>query len=160
MRGERKPGEAGNQLLIYTGPVWGALAGIAVVGVGLGALVGYIRSKIKGEKPVVPTTAAPEAAALLEETLKKGVTAKDYVQKGTQIGKKAGGVLAGFGVAAYVGSLVFGMLSGTGTVAGALTFGGLAFVSVGVTLLIGVGVCMGVGALCGWIYSKVKTQDD
>ena len=146
------------QLLIYTGPVLGALAGVAVIGVGLGALVGYIRSKIKGDSPVVPTTASPEAAALLEETLKKGVTAKDYVKKGTQIGKKVGGVLAGLGVAAYAVSLVVGMV--TGTVAGALTFGGLAFVSVGITLLVGVGVCMGIGTLCGWIYSKVKTQED
>jgi hypothetical protein len=148
------------QLLIYTGPVLGALAGVAVIGVGLGALVGYIRSKIKGDSPVVPTTAAPEAAALLEETLKKGVTAKDYVKKGTQIGKKVGGVLAGLGVAAYAVSLVVGMVTGTGTVAGALTFGGLAFISLGIILLVGVGLCMGIGTLSGWIYSKVKTQED
>jgi len=131
----------------------GAFAGVAALGA-------YIYSKVKeGQNSDVPTgaiEASPEAKAHLDEFLKQGTTAKDEVAKGTKIGGIVGGVLSGLGVLAWAG------LSAT-TAAGAsmgLMIAGTAFIPTGLACLAVIGVCAGLGALGGFIKSKVTTQED
>jgi len=152
---------AGGALLGFGAPAIGVLGlGVAVL-IGLGALGGYIHSKIKGDNSVTPVTADPEAAKLIKETVDKGVTTKDHVKKGTKIGGIVGGVLGGLTVGGWA-AITAGLAATAGAEGAAvvLAFSSAAFLPVGLGVLAGIAVCVGFGALCGFIHSKVKKQKD
>ena len=152
---------AGSMLLAFGAPAIGVLGlGVAAL-IGLGALGGYIHSKIKGDNSVEPVTADPEAAELIKETVNKGVTTKDHVKKGTKIGGIVGGVLGGLTVGGW--AVISAGLAGAAGAEGAavvLTFASAAFLPVGLGVLAGIAVCVGFGALCGYIHSKMNKQKD
>ena len=155
-----------------------ALVGIILTGIsliiGIGALGGYIHSKIKGAEPEAPVTADVKAAALIEKAVEKGVTAEDHLEKGTKIGGIVGGVLSGLALSIWsIGALLissFGAAFATvataeGMLAGGLTLGalyvyGATFAPVAVGALAVIGVAVSIGALVGFIQSKVKKEVD
>lgn len=158
---------AGPVLLATASALGVLLTGVALF-IGVGALGGYIHSKIKGsgdkDIPAGPVTADAEAVALLEKTIDKGVTTKDHVKKGTKIGGIVAGVLGGLGLGGWsAGALIAAALAS----AGAVTAGGVGllvaaytfFPVAGVVLAVAA-VCVGIGALAGFIHSKVKKQKD
>ena len=146
--------------LVFGLPVLGACLGVATVLIGLGALGGYIHSKIKASRekdiPVGPVTADAEAVALIEETVETGPTAKDPVKKGAKIGGIVGGVLGGLGFGGWaLGTTAASVSMGVGA---GLMGGGFMFVPVGLAVVAAIGVCVGFGALCGFIHSKVMNK--
>ena len=76
--------------------------------------------------------------------------------KGTKIGGIVGGVLSGLGVLAWAG---ISAATATGASMG-LMIAGTAFIPTGLACLALIGACAGLGALGGFIKSKVSTQED
>jgi len=164
-------GAAGPVLLAATAAFGVLLTGVALL-IGIGALGGYIHSKIKGsgdkDIPTGPVTADAEALALLEKTIDKGVTTKDHVKKGTKIGGIVAGVIGGLGLGgwsavALIGSgvLAAGAGAGAGAAGGfALVLAAYTFFPVAGVVLAVAALSVGIGALAGFIHSKVKKQKD
>ena len=154
----------GAETLILAIPAAVVLVGLlAFAGavVGIGALGGYIHSKIKGSPKKQPSegpvTADKEAASQIATILSKGVTAKDFVKKGTKIGGIVAGVLGGLGL----GSWAVGTLVAAGTAGGAgLMAGFITFFPIALGVLAAVGLAVGIGALAGYIHSKRTTPQD
>ncbi|MED5463636.1 MAG: hypothetical protein VX699_03200 [Myxococcota bacterium] len=143
-------------------------AGVALL-IGIGALGGYIHSKVKGsgdkDIPTGPVTADAEAVALLEKTIDKGVTTKDYVKKGTKIGGIVAGVIGGLGLGGWTaGTIITSAVAGAsgGAVAAGIVAGvaGWYFLPVAGVVLAAAALSVGIGALAGFIHSKVKKQKD
>ena len=160
-------GGAGPVLLVAASALGILGAGVALL-IGIGALGGYIHSKIKGSRdkdiPTGPVTADAEAAALLEQTINKGVTTKDYVKKGTKIGGIVAGVIGGLGIGGWsAGALISAGIASVGAVGaggmGLLVAAYTFFPVAGIVLAVAA-LSVGIGALAGFIHSKVKKQKD
>lgn len=134
---------------IAIGGLLGIAAGVGVV-IGLGALGGYIHSKVKGSPKAEPSagsvTADAEAAAQIKKVLDKGITAEDPVKKGMKIGGIVGGVLGGLGLGSWV----------VGTFLAIETFA--MFFPVAIAALAVAGIAVGIGALVG--SNQRKNQED
>jgi len=141
------------------GPVIGAMALL----IGLGALGGYIHSRIKKARlkntPEGPVTASPEAKALIDEVVAKGPTAKNQVKASAKTGAKVGGIISGIGVGLFaVGTSIAAATGAAASVGTVFWIAGIAFLPLGFGLLALTGICIGIGALVGYFKSK-KAQD-
>ena len=138
-----------------------ALCGIMI---GVGALIGRGITKAREKRlagtPEGAVTASPEAKALINEVIAKGVTTPDQVTKGAKMGRKIAGitsaVLVGIGALVATGAAI---TTGSGAgVAAAMWIFGLGLGTAGVLLVLGIGLAGGIGALVGYVQSR-KNKD-
>ena len=146
-----------------------ALPALVVCGIGTGALIGlgalggYIHSKIKQSRNKDlsgPVTADADAKAALEALIQEGPTAKDHVKKGAKVGGIVAGALSGVGAIGWmaVSGVLGANIAAASGVGAAIAFAGVTFLPFGAACLAVAALCVGIGALVGYIRSK-RSED-
>lgn len=137
-------------LLFQVAPMLGAIA----VVIGLGALGGFIHSKIKAarrkNRPTDSEDLSPKTTSAPGNTSASKATGPNPIKKGAKIGASVGGGVGALGISSWAIAISIG----TTVVAETVILAGLTFLPVGFGAVLAIALGIGIGALVGHLKSR------